>query len=88
MCITLEGKNALAQYSDSKRCHGYEHHEVQPACEHVPFDALVAWNGLDSVTPILAGEQYPPMASFIAAPTMAEAVSHAIRVTRAIALIR
>lgn len=77
--------NCLPQYADSKRA---SDRDVDLACERVPFRLMVEWNGLDTTGPILAGEQHPPMATYIAAPTMAEAVSHTIRVTNAIALIR
>lgn len=82
-------KNSLPQYDHHKRCEydGWGAGDV-PACEQVPFDLLVAWQGLNTTGPILDGDQHPPMASFIAAPSMAEAVDFTVRVTRALAASR
>jgi hypothetical protein len=88
MCITMnDGKNALPQYSDNKQSHGVDDSVTTHPCEHVPYESLAAWMAIDAVTPILAGEQHPPMATFIASPTFAEAVDHCVRVSAAIALI-
>lgn len=79
--------NALTQYDDSKRAHDYDAYEP-PDCELLPIGVLAAWQAIDHTTPILAGDQYPPMASFLAAPSMHEAVIHCLRVSNALAALR
>lgn len=84
--------NSLPQYTHSKRSRAdewdYRDMEVPHPCELVPFDLLVRWNALDTTTPILSGEQHLPMATYIAAPTMREAVAHVLSVSNALAAIR
>lgn len=53
---------------------------ITNACEEVPFDLSRQWSHVDFTTPTLAGTQVPPMATYLAAPTMADAVRHTVRV--------
>lgn len=70
------------QYTDSKISRNRKH-----ACEQVPHDLHRAWAFIDWVSPSIMETQVPPMATYLAAPTMADAVAHTVRVARIIAII-